>query len=384
MVRIDYSTGIPLANYKLFEPLKIDDQLTLKNRVVMGPLTRARSDKDHVPNALNQEYYEQRAGAGLIISEATAICDQGFGWHGAPALYNDVHCSGWKPVIERVHQQGGAIFMQMWHMGRQAHSSFNSKGEIVSASGLRFEHGHDKHTRNVHGEPTPYETPRALDTHEIADIVETYRRSAQLAKEAGFDGVEIHSANGYLIDEFLQSCTNQRTDKYGGSFENRSRFLLEVIDALKTVYPASRIACRLSPNGSYGGMGSSDNYEMFTYLMRRLRGQDLAYVAILDGFGFGYHDSGRLVTAFDAKEAFRGRVLACNSYTRDTAEGALRTGSADMVAFGRWWISNPDLVDRFRHDWPLNADADRSVYWDATKKATGYTDFPRHSDVVSK
>ncbi|KAJ0400905.1 hypothetical protein P43SY_004517 [Pythium insidiosum] len=365
------------AGYKLFTPLTIGKDLVLKNRVVFAPLTRGRSDlKTRAPNATNELYYEQRAGAGLIITEATAVSEQGFGWYGAPGLYTEEHAEGWKRVVDRVHAKGGKIVLQFWHMGRQAHSTFNSQNETVSASAIRLEQGR---LRNAQGEHVEFETPRALQTEEVADVVEQYRRSAELAKKAGFDAVEVHGANGYLIDQFLQSSTNKRTDKYGGSFENRARLLFEIIEAVKTVWPADRIGVRLSPNGGFGGMGSEDNAEMFTYVMEKLSEHGLAYLALLDGFGFGYHDKCRLLTLFDAKKAFKGTVIAQNSYTRDIAEGAIRSGAADAVGFGRLYISNPDLAERFENDWPLNADASYDDYWNSSKGAEGYTTFPAYT-----
>ncbi|KAJ0400898.1 hypothetical protein P43SY_004510 [Pythium insidiosum] len=367
----------PLDSYKLFTPLALGDGLELKNRVIFSPLTRGRSDiETHVPLERNVIYYEQRSSAGLIITEATGISEQGFGWYGAPAMYNDAHVEGWKRVVDRVHAKGGKIFLQLWHMGRQAHSTFNSKREIVSASAIRLEQGR---LRNAQGEYAEYETPRALETDEIPGVVEQYRRSAELAKKAGFDGVEIHGANGYLIAQFLQSVTNKRTDKYGGSIENRARFLLEIVEAVKTVWPSRRIGVRLSPNGGFGGMGSVDNYEQYMYTMEKLRPHDLGYLNILDGEGFGYHNKCRLVTAHDAKNAFQGVVFASSSYTRDIAEGAIRSGSADAVGFGRPFISNPDLVERFRNDWPLAPPATHDVFWDPAKGDKGYIDFPAYS-----
>ncbi|GAB9477323.1 hypothetical protein Gpo141_00014387 [Globisporangium polare] len=366
------------AGYKLFTPLTLGEGLTLKNRVVLAPLTRGRSDPlTRVPTEINEIYYEQRAGAGLIVTEATAVSEQGHGWYGAPALYNEAQAAGWKKVVDRVHAKGGKIFLQLWHMGRQGHSSFSPKHELVSASTIKMPG--DGVTKNSKGEAVPYETPRALRTDEIRGVVEDYRRSAELAKQVGFDGVELHSGNGYLVDQFLQSITNERTDQYGGSFENRARFLLEIIDALVSVWPADHVALRLSPNGGFAGMGSSDNAEMFTYVFDKLSGYGLAYLAILDGFGFGYHDKDRLLTAFDAKTHFKGTVLANNSYTRDTAEGAVRSGAADFVSFGRAYISTPDLAERFEHDLSLNADASYDVYWDFSKGAEGYIDFPNYN-----
>uniref|UniRef100_K3XCJ8 NADH:flavin oxidoreductase/NADH oxidase N-terminal domain-containing protein n=1 Tax=Globisporangium ultimum (strain ATCC 200006 / CBS 805.95 / DAOM BR144) TaxID=431595 RepID=K3XCJ8_GLOUD len=365
------------AGYKLFTPLEIGEGLTLKNRIAFAPLTRGRSNPlTRVPTEINEIYYEQRAGAGLIITEGSGISEEGHGWYSAPALYNEEQAAGWKKVTDRVHAKDGKIFLQLWHLGRQGHSSFNSKNDLVSASAIAVPGS--GLTKNNKGEAVPYETPRALETDEVARVVEDYRHSAELAKAAGFDGVEIHAANGYLIDQFLQSATNKRTDKYGGSFENRARFLLEIIGAIKTVWPADRIGVRLAPNGSFGDMGSPDNAEFFPYVFEQLSHHGLGYLAILDGFGFGYHDKCRLLTAFDAKKAFKGTVLANNSYTRDIAEGAVRSGAADFVSFGRPYISTPDLAERFEEDQSLNPDAPYEVYWDSSKGAEGYIDFPTY------
>ncbi|KAF1334362.1 12-oxophytodienoate reductase, partial [Globisporangium splendens] len=377
------STGNNLMDYTLFTPLRLADDLVLKNRVVFSPLTRARVGPTRTPNDLNALYYEQRAGAGLIISEATAISEQGYGWHCAPALYNDEQAEAWRKVVERVHARGGKIFLQLWHMGRQVHPSLNTKGDVVSASATRVEKGF---TKNIRNERVRFEMARALGTDEVSEIVEMYHKCAQRAKQVGFDGVEVHGANGYLVDQFLQSSTNLRTDKYGGSFENRARFLLEIVDAVKTVWPTHRIGVRLSPNGVYGDMGSADNAEMFTYVMEQLRPIGLAYLAILDGAFDGAEtvtDKSRLVTAFDAKRAFQGTVIANNSYTRDTAEGALRSGSADLVGFGRLFISNPDLVERFVNDWPLNTPVHVKYWWDGTHGAEGYTTPPAYDPMAA-
>jgi len=363
------------AGYKLFTPLALGEGVTLKNRIALAPLTRGRSDPvTRVPTEINEIYYEQRAGAGLIITEATAVSDQGHGWYGAPALYNEEQAAGWKKVVDRVHAKDGKIFLQLWHMGRQGHSSFSAKGELVSASAIPLPGS--GMTKNNKGEAVPYETPRALRTDEIAGVVESYRKSAELAKAVGFDGVEIHGANGYLIDQFLSSTSNIRTDQYGGSFENRARLLLEIVDAIKTVWPAERIGVRLAPNGGFGGMGAPENADLFPYVFEKLSGHGLGYLAILDGEGFGFHGKFRLVTAFDAKKHFKGTVLANNSYTRDIAEGAVRSGTVDFVSFGRPYIGTPDLAERFEQGVPLNPDATYDAYWDSSKGPVGYIDFP--------
>ncbi|TMW68985.1 hypothetical protein Poli38472_001141 [Pythium oligandrum] len=366
----------PTADYKLFTPLSVGQGLVLKNRVVMAPMTRARADAaTNAPNALVQQYYEQRSGAGLIISEGCGISQQGLGWYAAPGLWNDEQMEGWKKVTDAVHAKDGKIFLQLWHMGRQSHSSFNPANEVVASSAIAVTEGR---IRNNKGEHVPYETPRALETEEIAGVIEDYVKSAALAKKAGFDGVEVHGANGYLVDTFLQSVSNKRTDKYGGSFENRARFLLELVEGLKTVWPSDRIAVRLSPNGGFAEMGSPDNFEMFSYTIEQLGKHNLAYLALLDGVGFGYHDKGRLMTALDAKKLFKGTVIAHNSYTRDIAEGAIRSGAADAVGFGRTYISTPDLAERFQNDWPLNSDVSFQAYWDSSMGAEGYTTPPAY------
>ncbi|RLN49206.1 hypothetical protein BBJ28_00026039 [Nothophytophthora sp. Chile5] len=362
--------------YKLFTPLTLGEGLELKNRIVFGPLSRGRANADRVPSQNNEIYYEQRAGAGLIITEATAISEQGYGWYNAAACYTEAHVEGWRRVTDRVHKKGGKIFMQMWHMGRQGHTSFNAKKDLVSASALRLELGH---TRDANYVASEYETPRALETAEIPEVVESYRHGAELALKAGFDGIELHAANGYLIDQFLQSVTNKRTDKYGGSFENRARFLLEIVEAVKTVFPSYRIGVRLAPNGGFAGMGSEDNFEMFQFVMEKLSSHGLAYLAVLDGDGFlSYTDKCRHTTVFDAKKAFKGVIIANNNYTRDIAEGAVRSGSADLVGFGRLFISNPDLAERFQNDWPTAPIAGREVYYNSSLGGKGYNDFPAY------
>ncbi|GMF64578.1 unnamed protein product [Phytophthora lilii] len=328
----------PTENFKLFTPLQLGNDLVLKNRIVFGPATRARINPvSHAPSDMNAIYYEQRAGAGLIISEGCAISAQGFGWYGSPGLYTDEPVE-WKEVIDRIHQKGGKIFIQIWHMGRQSQPSFYANNEVVSASATVLEGGN---TRNADGERTGFERARALTLNEIPDVVEQYRMCAERAKEVGFDGAEIHAA-------------------------------------VKTVYPADHIGVRVSPSSKYGGMGSSDNAELFTYVFQRLSEHGLGYLAILDGFGFGNSDKSRVKTAFDAKMHFKGVVMANCSYTRDTAEGVIRSGAADMVSFVRGFMSNPDLAERFRKDWPLNDELAYEFYWDPAKGKEGYITPPAY------
>lgn len=338
--------------------------LKLANRIAMAPLTRGRAGATRVANAYMAQYYEMRASAGLIISEATPVSAQGYGWFATPGLYTEEQAQGWRLSTEAVHAKGGAIFAQLWHMGRQSHPSFNDKHEIVAPSALQFVTQNT--LKDAHGNRVNFPVPRALETHEMAGIVADYRRSAQLAKQAGFDGIEIHAANGYLLDMFLQSSTNLRTDGYGGSVDNRARLLLEVLEAVKTVFPADRIGVRVSPNGSYGGMGSEDNDKTFPLVAKMLSTHGLAYLHVLDGLGFGFHNKCRPVTVYDMKKQFEGNVMANVTLSKDTAEGMLRSGAADLVAFGRPFISNPDLVERFKNDWPLAPEAPHSHWWDGT------------------
>lgn len=323
----------------------------LANRVVMAPLTRGRAGVSRLGNDYIREYYELRASAGLIISEGLAISPQGYGWYGSAGMYNQEQADSWKPITKAVHDKGGLIFMQLWHMGRQSHSTFHGGKPIVAPSAIAVPG--DGHVRDSEQNAVPYEVPRALETEEIAEVVQEYARSASFAKEAGFDGVEIHGANGYLIDTFLQASTNQRTDRYGGPKENRYRFLEEVVEAVGKVFPYDQIGVRMSPNGVFGGMGSPDNFEAFTYYASQLNKYGLAYLHVMDGVGFGFHNLSPQVRLLDIKKVFSGPVMGNIDYTQESAEGSLRTGAVDLIAFGRLYLSNPDLVERFRNKWPV-------------------------------
>ena len=346
--------------------------LELRNRVVMAPLTRARAGRDRVPNDLMAEYYTQRASAGLIISEATSISEQGLGWVDSPGIYNGTQKAGWGKITAALHAKGTPVFLQLWHCGRASHSSFHAGQPAVSASAMKI-NGDYIHTPIG---KQPYETPRALETAEVAAVVEDYRRAAEQAKAAGFDGVEIHAANGYLIDQFLQSKTNQRTDRYGGSVDNRFRFLREILEAIRTVWPASRVGVRLSPNGNFNDMGSADYRETFLYAAGQLNAYGLAYLHVVDGLAFGFHELGKPMTLPEFRAVFRGPLMGCCGYTEEAAEAAIASGQADLIAFGRPYLSNPDLVERFANGWDLNPPADMKL-WSAPT-AQGYTDFPFH------
>ena len=360
--------------HHLLSSLELQD-LSLKNRVVMAPLTRSRAGGDRIPNALMAQYYAQRAGAGLIITEATTISEQANGWLHTPGVYTPQQTEGWKQVVDAVHAKGTPIFLQLWHTGRSSHSSFYEDNRLpVAPSAIKLE-GSEVHTPDG---KQPHETPRALETSEVALTVEDYRKAAANAKEAGFDGVEIHSANGYLIDEFLQSKTNHRSDKYGGSLENRYRFLKEIVEAILTVWDAGRVGVRLSPNGSYNDMGSPDYRETFTYVIQQLNTYNLAYLHVIDGLDFGFHEEGEPMTLAEIRKIYDGVLMGNCGYDRTDAEKAIASAHADLIAFGRPYISNPDLVARFANNWELNPDADVSVWY--SFDAEGYTDFPTYQE----
>jgi N-ethylmaleimide reductase len=356
---------------KLLEPINLQG-LALNNRVVMAPLTRARAGKERLPNAIMAEHYAQRASAGLIVSEATTISPRANGWNESPGIYTEAMVEGWKLTTEAVHAKGGKIFLQLWHMGRVSHSAFHGGALPIAPSAIKIENGEEIYTPIG---KLPYETPQAIATEEIPGIVEEYRLAAQNAKLAGFDGVEIHSANGYLLDQFLQARTNQRTDQYGGSIENRTRMLVEVVEAVSQVWGAERVGVRLSPNGVFNDMGSPDFREQFLYVAQTLDQYNLAYLHLVDGLAFGFHQLGEPMTLSEFRAVYHGTLIGNCGYDQATAEVAIATGQADMIAFGRYFISNPDLVERFANDWALNPDADMST-WYSTPGREGYNDFP--------
>ncbi|MDG2388553.1 MAG: alkene reductase [Planctomycetaceae bacterium] len=362
-----------MSESPLFQSFELSD-LTLNNRIVMAPMTRARAGKERLPNALMADYYCQRAAAGLIITEATTISEQANGWNESPGIYTNEMVDGWKTVVESVHGAGGNIFLQLWHCGRASHSSFHDGKPAVAPSAIKID-GDYIHTPKGKED---YEVPRSLETGEIPTLIEDYQREAERAKDAGFDGIEIHSANGYLLDEFLQSKTNHRDDQYGGSIENRYRLLGEVIDAVTSVWPAERVAVRLSPNGAFNDMGSPDYREQFIYVAEQLDKYGLSYLHIMDGLAFGFHELGEPMTLSEFRKVFHAPIMGNCGYTKEEAEEKISTGDADLAAFGRPFISNPDLVDRFQHDWPLAEDADVSA-WYTPAGAEEYTDFPTYS-----
>jgi 2,4-dienoyl-CoA reductase-like NADH-dependent reductase (Old Yellow Enzyme family) len=343
----------------LFDPLRLGD-LDLPNRVLMAPLTRCRAAR-RVPNALMVQYYRQRASAGLILTEATSVDPMGVGYVDTPGIWSDEQVEGWKAVTHAVHERGGRILLQLWHVGRISDPSFLN-GELPIAPSAVAAPGHVSQLRPMR----PYVTPRALETQEIAGVVEAFRRGAANAERAGFDGVEIHGANGYLLDQFLQDSTNKRTDMYGGPIENRARLMLEVTDACIDVWGPGRVGMHLAPRGDSHGMGDSDPDATFTHVARELGRRRIAFVCAREALG-----PDRLGPKL--KHAFGGCYIANERFTPESAAATLERGEADAIAFGTLFIANPDLPRRLRLRAPLNAPRPELFY---SSGPEGYTDYP--------
>jgi len=369
------------SEYKLFTPVQIG-LVALKHRVVMAPLTRSRSDQPgDIPGDLMLEYYTQRASdGGLIISEATTISITGRGWFGAPGLYSDAQVEGWKRIVNAVHAKGGFMFSQLWHTGRSSNVETTGGSTPVTASVNPEYWGDTSHLVSAPSgwvQPSPH---RALETAEIKAIVEDYRMAAERAKAAGFDGVELHSGNGYLMDQFLQDGSNKRTDEYGGSIENRSRFLLEVVEALVSVWGREHVAVRIAPSGSWNGMSDSNPQALFAYVAEELNKFGLAYLHIIEPRVKGnivIAEGQAPVAAEKLRKIFKGRIIAAGGFEPDTAEAVIAKGDADAVAFGRHFVANPDLPKRIKLGAPLNP-YDRNTFY--TFDARGYIDYPFHEE----
>ncbi|WP_028999927.1 alkene reductase [Azohydromonas australica] len=353
----------------LFQPLRIGD-ITVANRVVMAPLTRGRADEaagDVPGSAMNIEYYRQRSGAGLIISEGTQVSPVGKGYQATPGIYSDAQVEGWKPITRAVHEAGSKIVAQIWHVGRVTHPGLIGGAQPVAPSAVSP--GGVAYTQAGKVEMP---VPHALSVEEIAEVVEQFRRGARNAIRAGFDGVEIHGANGYLIDQFLRDGANRRTDAYGGSVENRVRFALEVVDAVVAEIGTGRVGIRLSPVTPSNGIADSAPQAVFGHLVRELDRRGIAFIHFVEGATGGARD----LAGFDfawARQAFRGVYIANNGYGRELAVEAVETGRADAVSFGRAFIANPDLVTRLKTGAPLNAPNPQTFY---TPGPVGYIDYP--------
>jgi N-ethylmaleimide reductase len=358
---------------KLMSTVKVGPY-ELSHRVVLAPLTRMRAEEGAIPGPLMAEYYAQRTSTGaFLIGEATIAAANGNGYLGAPGLYDDNQIAGWKQVTDAVHAKGGRIFLQLYHAGRQSHVDVQPNGATpVSPSAVA--HGGVAYTATGWVPSTP---SRALEVSEIVDLVESFRKAAERGVAAGFDGVEIHAANGYLFDQFLQDGSNKRTDAYGGSIENRSRFLLDVTNALISVWGSDRVAVRIGPSGSWGDMQDSNPEALFSYVAQQLDKLDLAYIHLIEPRVLGNVDDESKdqapVAAQLIRKHYKGTIIAAGGFTADSAEAIIAAGDADLVAFGRHFIANPDLPERFRNNWPLNA-YDRPSFFGGNE--VGYTDYP--------
>ena len=341
-------------------------KLNLSNRMVMAPMTRNRAAEGNIPQEINVKYYRQRASAGLIITEASPVSEEAVGYPATPGIYTEQQVAGWRKITEAVHNEGGHIFIQLWYCGRISHPDLLPDNQLpVAPSAIRPE-----------GEAVTYEgmksfvEPRALETDEIKNIVLQYKHAAQMAKQAGFDGLEIHAANGYLIDQFLRDATNQRDDEYGGNAENRMRFLNQVIDAIFEVWQSHNVGIRLSPENNFNDISDSNPQAHFNYFITQLNSRKLAYLHLLEG---DMMSKSRTIDYRVLRDAYNGIYIANNGYDKSRAEAAIGNGDCDLVAFGIPFLANPDLVFRFQNDLKLN-EADQNTFYGGDE--TGYTDYP--------
>ena len=356
---------------KLLSPAVLGE-IELANRMILAPLTRCRAGAGYIPQPINTLYYAQRASAGLIITEATQVARNGIGYPNTPGIYSPEQVEGWKQVTKAVHEKKGKIFLQLWHAGRVAHPTFLEPGEIpiapspIAADGM---------ADTAEGQQ-PHVTPRELKREEIPGLIEQFRQGAKNAKEAGFDGVEIHGANGYLLDQFLQDNSNQREDEYGGSIEKRSRFLIEVTQRVVEVWGKARVGVRLSPGSAYNDMHDSNPTATFSHVVSELNRLGIGYIHIIEPRIRGnvtIEDDGKGLGAKFFRPIFQGSIVTAGGYKRDTGEAKLQSDDADFVAYGRLFLANPDLPRRFALDVSLNK-YDRDTFY--TSGAKGYTDYP--------
>lgn len=364
-----------MSNSPLFEPIHLG-AIALGNRIVMAPLTRGRSGIERIPNDLMTEYYQQRASAGLIITEATQISAQAAGWGETPGIYADAQIQAWQRITSAVHQQGGKIVLQIWHTGRASHPDFQLNGALpISASAVKP--AGEIHT--IQGKK-PFFTPRAANLEEIASIIQDFAQATRNARQAGFDGVEIHAANGYLIDQFLRDGTNQRQDAYGGPIENRVRFLLEVTEAVVDAWSADHVGVRLSPTNAFNDMTDSNPIATFTHAAQALNAYNLAYLHILEALpGHMLAVEGERVSPY-IRKVFQGPLMINGGYDAASGAAAIANQEADLVAYGVPFIANPDLPERFARQAPLN-EPDPSTFY--TRGAEGYTDYPFLNPLVT-
>ncbi|MGI4788302.1 MAG: alkene reductase [Janthinobacterium lividum] len=356
----------------LFSPLTLGPT-TLPNRMVMAPLTRSRAADGDIPSDLAVTYYAQRATAGLIISEASQVSDQGKGYPKTPGIFTDAQVDGWRKVTDAVHAKGGHIFLQLWHVGRISHPS-TQVGSLTPVGPSAIKPAGKIYTDTGEQE---FVTPRALELSEIPGVVQQYADAAQNAKNAGFDGVEVHGANGYLLDQFLRDGSNQRTDEYGGSIENRARLMLEVTKAVIKVWGADRVGIRLSPYSNFNDMHDSDPIATFTYVAQKLRGLGITYLHVIEpvttDHPMSMPETQTKPIAPILREAFGGTFMINGGYNKETGSAAIESGYADLVCFGVPFIANPDLVERYKTNAALNTPDQSSFY---SGDAGGYTDYP--------
>ena len=363
----------------LFEPVRLG-RYDLPHRMVMAPLTRSRARQPgNVPSALNACYYAQRASAALIVTEATQVSQQGQGYAWTPGIHSREQVEGWRLVTDAVHKAGGLIFLQLWHVGRISHPSLQPDGMLpVAPSAVKPSGEAFIENENGEGELVPFVTPRALQIEEMPYIVRQFARGSRNALEAGFDGVEVHAANGYLLDQFINSRSNHRADGYGGAIENRARLLMEVVEAVSDVWGPDRVGVRLSPLGTFNDMGDDHPETTFGRVAEKLNGSALAYLHIVNPAVAAIEkgiepDLGALRMLELIRERYRGTLIIAGGFDHDTAEGWLQQGKADLIAFGRKFLANPDLPERFRSGASLNADDPTTYYGGGAK---GYTDYP--------
>jgi N-ethylmaleimide reductase len=356
----------------IFSPFELGT-LTLPNRIVMAPMTRNRAAAGNVPTALNATYYAQRASAGLIVSEATQVSPQGLGYPGTPGIHSAEQIAGWRLVTDAVHAAGGRIFLQLWHVGRISHPSLQPGGALPVAPSAIAPAGQAWTLDGM----KPYVTPHALTTEEIAGVVEDYRRGAAHARQAGFDGIELHGANGYLVDQFLRGKSNQRTDRYGGSALNRARFLIEVTEALVAEWDAARVGVRLSPTNPFNDMGDGHPAATFAVAVEELNRLKLGYLHIVEPGEGDPVPAGEAPNLAFFRRLWRGPLMANKGYDLARANAVLRDGNADLVSFATLYLANPDLPARLRRGGPFNA-AERKTFYGGG--SAGYTDYPALAD----
>ncbi|MGD1908514.1 MAG: alkene reductase [Leptolyngbyaceae cyanobacterium] len=361
---------VATSTQSLFTPIQLGPY-QLPNRMVMAPLTRNRAGAGNVPLPIHATYYSQRASAGLIITEATHVTPQGIGYPNTPGIHTSEHVAAWRRVTDAVHQAGGRIFVQLWHVGRVSHPSFHNGALPVAPSAIA-----PAGEAMTYEGMQPFVTPRALETDEIPALIEQFRQGAKSALEAGFDGVEVHGANGYLLDQFLRDGTNHRTDAYGGSVENRARLLLEVTQAVIDVWSSDRVGVRLSPSSTFNDMTDSNPRATFGYAIQALAPLNLAYLHLLEPSEADLRHGGTLIPTQEFRPLYPGTLIVNWDYDKTKGNAAIAAGAADLVSYGKLFISNPDLPRRFQMDAPLT-EPDPATFYGGDER--GYTDYPRWS-----